>query len=613
MGLTTSLNNAVSGLRTNQDSLDILSRNIANQGTPGYHRQSLTVVDYNSQSSSYARTVGVERAFNSSLQTYYTRQVSDTANSGVQANYLDRLQGFLGKPGSANSLDTVYGKLQNSLKSLSTSPDDYTVRAQVVAQAQSMAETLNRLSNNIQGMRQETEGQIAANVHNLNGMMSSLQEVNARLLDLGMTDTSRSALLDQRDRLVSSVAELIDVRADYRPDGTVALMTRSGVGLLDGGGSTFSFESAGSLAATSEFDHNPDASKVGRLLLTTPSGLQVDLVSEGVLQGGELAGLITLRDKTLVEAQSQLDEIAAGLAQAFSTVQTPGTEIAGGFSSDLSGMAAGNDLLLKIKVGGVEQNVKIVNTTEPGVDYRDAAGNRVIGVNMDAGAAAASAQLQLAFNTPSAAGPALGITVNANGNALEFTGDSNIEIAGLTKRATSQGLQGDGLAMSLFVDGGNAFTNSINGNPPQKLGFAARISVNPAVIADNRLLVQDKAGQTLGNADRANYLVDQLANMKFATGGDGSVNNGRFQMTGNLNDVINQVINFQGSSINAALTRRDDRQLTLDTVIQQMDSEYGVDVNSEMARLMELQNSYSANARVVSVVKELLDALFGAV
>ena len=37
MGLTTSITNAVSGLRTNQDALDILSRNIANSGTPGYH------------------------------------------------------------------------------------------------------------------------------------------------------------------------------------------------------------------------------------------------------------------------------------------------------------------------------------------------------------------------------------------------------------------------------------------------------------------------------------------------------------------------------------------------------------------------------------------------
>ena len=44
-----------------------------------------------------------------------------------------------------------------------------------------------------------------------------------------------------------------------------------------------------------------------------------------------------------------------------------------------------------------------------------------------------------------------------------------------------------------------------------------------------------------------------------------------------------------------------------------METEYGVNLDEEMARLMELQNAYSANARVVSVVKELLDALLAAV
>ena len=108
MGLTTSLSNAVSGLRINQDSLDILSRNIANKGTPGYHKQNLNVVDYNGQTGTYARSAGATRAFNTSLQSYYTRQVADTSNSSIQAGYLDRLQGFLGKPGSAGSLDTHF-------------------------------------------------------------------------------------------------------------------------------------------------------------------------------------------------------------------------------------------------------------------------------------------------------------------------------------------------------------------------------------------------------------------------------------------------------------------------------------------------------------------------
>ncbi|UXN72422.1 flagellar basal body protein [Devosia sp. A8/3-2] len=160
--MTTSLTNAVSGLRTSRDALSILSRNVANAGTPGYHRQSLNVVDYNSQNSSYARTQGTVRAFNTSLQTYYTRRVSDAANSGIRANYLDRLQGALGKPGTAGSLDTIFADLQKSLQGIATSPDDYAARSQAVASAQTMAETLNRLSGTIRGMRQKPKGRSPA-------------------------------------------------------------------------------------------------------------------------------------------------------------------------------------------------------------------------------------------------------------------------------------------------------------------------------------------------------------------------------------------------------------------------------------------------------------------
>lgn len=611
MGLTSSLNNAVSGLKINQDAMSILSRNVANAGTPGYHRQSLTVVDYNTQNdSSYARTMATARAFNTSLQTYYTRQVSDAANSGVQANYLNQVQTLLGKPGSAGSLDTLFAGLQKTLQGISTSPDDYSSRAQAVASAQTMAETLNRLSNSIQGMRQETEGQIAGHVNNLNGMLTSLGEVNNRLLDLGMTDTARAGLQDQRDRLVSSVAELIDVQADYRPNGTVSLMTRSGVGLLDGGASTFSFESAGSLSPNSQFNIDGTASSVGKLLLTTPSGLKLDLVAHGVLQGGELAGLVTLRDRTLVEAQDQLDEIAAGLAQAFSTKTAPGAPAAAGgasgFDLNLANIRPGNDMLLNYTENGVDKRVRVVNSTD-GKDYVDATGQRVISINLSGDATAAANMLGSKL-------PTLTVSSTGAGNMRILDGGvgGTTAVKSASVRTTASGVQGDGLAFNLFVDQGNSsFTNNLDGNPPQKQGFASRITVNSAILANNRLMVQHEVGGTLGDADRANYVISQLNGMKLVSGGN-PADTKNFQLNGTVGEVIGQVLNFQGTTINTALTKAGDRQMTLDATINQMQSEYGVNADEEMARLMELQNAYAANARIVSVVKELMDALFAA-
>ncbi|MET3924866.1 flagellar hook-associated protein FlgK [Devosia sp. 2618] len=604
MGLISSMNNAVAGLRINQDSIDVLSRNVANAGTPGYHRQSINVVDYNSQNSSYARTESVNRAFNASLQTYYNRQVSDTAKSGAKADYLNQLQTYLGKPGSAGSLDTLFGSLKNSLQSLATSPDDYTTRAAVIAQADAMAQRLNQLSNVTQGLRQETEAQIANGVNNLNGMLSSLQEVNSRMLDLGMSDTARASLQDQRDRLVSGIAEMVDVNATYRPDGTVSLMTRSGVGLLDVGVSTFKFTTAGALGPASQASSDSALNKVGTLTLTTPSGLIIDLSQRGVLQGGEIAGLLELRDKTLVEFQNQLDDIAAGLAAIFSSDtrqgQAAGAPSTAGLKVDLTGIQAGNEVLLSYKNGGVDQRVRLVNSAN-GEDYTDASGQKVIAVDFNDPASVAALSTKLP-----------GLTFGYAGGELTVLGGGAVDVTGLTGKVTATGAQPGSAGLNLFVDQSNsAFTNNVDTDPSQKVGFASRIKINPAIVADNSLLVQASVGGTLGDAARANYFLEQLNSMSFVSGGQASANKD-FPLNGTLGDIIGQVLNYQGSSINTALSQSSDRQLTLDTIVTQMKSEYGVNVNEEMARLLELQNAYAANARVVSIVKELLDTLFRA-
>jgi flagellar hook-associated protein 1 FlgK len=47
----------------------------------------------------------------------------------------------------------------------------------------------------------------------------------------------------------------------------------------------------------------------------------------------------------------------------------------------------------------------------------------------------------------------------------------------------------------------------------------------------------------------------------------------------------------------------------LNSLQQRFNDASGVNVDEEMANLLTLQNSYAANARVVSAIKEMLDAL----
>jgi flagellar hook-associated protein 1 FlgK len=606
MGLGVTLSNALSGMRTSQSGLEVLSRNVSNAGTPGYHRQSLNIVD---QVSGSARATGVERAFSQSLQVHYTDALSAAGQSGALATTLDRLQAAFGKPGDAGALSTMFSSFYNAMQALETSPDSYAARANVMAQAEAMASRLNTLTRDVQTLRQDTEAQMASSVETLNRALTGLQQINQRLGDLSQDDATRASLLDQRDRLVSQVAEQLDVQVDYRSDGSVALMTRTGVGLLDVKAASFSFEPAGTLSAEKQFSYDSGQSNVGRLILTTSSGTKIDLVQQNVLQSGKLAGLVELRDTLLVNAQDQLDEIAAALAQAFSTVTTQGApESSGGrngYSIDLAPLRAGNDFTLSYTQGGVAKSLKVVNVADPGklpLDYVDANGTRVVGADFSAGGAAVALAVQGALGS--------GFAVSAAGSTLTVLDDgaaNTTDVGGLVSHATATATQGE-LGLSLFVDGGADFTNSLDGRG-QKLGFAGRIAVNPALVTDNTLLVKSSGTTSLADATRPTYLLEQLDGMRFASGQSGPAQAGSFRLGGTLADLIAQSMDYVGGMSAAATSENDTQQLTMETLQQRLDSEYGVNVDEEMARLMELQNAYAANSRVIAVVQELMNRL----
>lgn len=611
MGLSVALNNALAGMRAGQTGLEVVSRNVGNSGTPGYHRQSVTVVDGQGVNSTYARSGVVERAFNRTLQAYYTSTTSSAGYSSTRADMLDRLQTQFGKPGDAGSLDSMFGSFQNALQALGTSPDNYATRAAVVSQAQNLASTLNSLTTGIQSLRQETETQIAGAVDTLNTSLSSLQRINKTLADSDTDAASRAALLDQRDRLVTTIAEFVDIRVDYRGNDTVALMTNSGVGLLDDKLSTFSFEPAGRLSAEKAFSADDAKNGVGTLYISTPSGTRLDVAQQNILRAGRIAGLLELRDTTLPLAQSQLDDIAAGLARAMSTVTTQGTAASSGtqqgFSLDLASIRNGNDFTLEITRNGVPSSIKIVrvdDTSNLPLDYVDANGARVIGADFSGGATSIAAALQSVLGSS--------FTASGSGTTLTVLDDGasgTTDVAALTSHSTATGLQNGALALSLFVDRGNTdFTDALDG-AGQRLGFAGRISLNSAVLTDNKLLVQYQPSGSLGDAGRANYIFDQLSSMTFASSQTSTGDAGRIRLGGSVSDMVSQAISAVGGAAEAALGADDTQQLAMDALATRLDAEYGVNVDEEMSRLLELQNAYAANARVISAVQDLLDRL----
>ena len=69
------------------------------------------------------------------------------------------------------------------------------------------------------------------------------------------------------------------------------------------------------------------------------------------------------------------------------------------------------------------------------------------------------------------------------------------------------------------------------------------------------------------------------------------------------------MLSQQGEAAAAAASLKQGQDIVLAALQQRMDDASGVNIDQEMTTLLNLQNAYAANARVLSAVKEMFDML----
>lgn len=605
MGLSSALGAALSGLKASQSGLDLVAANVANSGTPGYTKKTLvTEASVAGGVTNGVRVSDVRRELDVYLQRQLRSETAGASYASARADYLDRLQTIFGTPGGALSLDTGVNDFSSALEALSASPDDVAAQGGVLAAAQALAQNLNAASKNVQNLRAQADQSISDQVSQANEALGSIERYSSQIVAAKSRGEPTADLEDLRDAAVDTLSSLMDVKVDDLGTGDIRVKTASGLTLYEAGrASSLSFEAAGAVAPESAY-----GTELSGVILTRPSGQTVDLLGSGQLRSGSIRALADLRDTTLKQAQSQLDELAANLAQTLGTKVTDGTAIAGGVSLEADGALSGDRLSLSLTVGGVARNVTIVNVGDPSkLPLPDSAtsdpDDLVIGVDFSSPTAAADMQAAL---------EARGLSVDVAGDASGFSftsGAAGTTVDGGQSRLAATAVTGDGLAIPLFVDGetGGSYSGSLDGQG-QRLGFASRITVNPALLDDPSLLTAYAPGTEAADSARADFMRDAMtAKRPYAT--DSGLGGASRPFTGSVADFAQGVISMQANASATATRVSQGQSMVVSSLTDRFSSVSGVDVDEEMSKLIQLQTAYGANARVVTAVKEMIDML----
>lgn len=616
MSLSSSLGVSLSGLQNSQTALQITSGNIANADTDGYSRK------VHNQSAAIGQDVTfgvrIERAtreLNQLVQAQWQGSKADRAYASEMQNYLTRVDTSFGQPGSPLGIDTMFSALVAGLESLGTTPESYAAQLDVLGKAEEFSGQLRALSAEIQGMRLEAEEGIATAVKSVNDDLDLIRDLNTQIVAFGASGPPPD-LLDQRDLAINRISENMDIRVNYKTDGGVAISTQSGLSLFDVQEVRLVFDERAAMSAQAVYDSDPAQSGVGNLIVRGVNGADTNIFEGNLLRSGRIHALQTLRDDQLVEAQRQLDELASMVALAASSVSEVGTAVTvgpqEGFEVDLTGLQAGNPIELTIDNAGTQQVFSIVAVTDPGLlpldpEATPRTDDTVIGVDISGGIPAAIAAISAALGGSFT-------TSNPAGNTLRVLSNSGaVTVESLDADITRTGLTDEGLGLPMFVDSKRqlSYTNSLE-NGGQLAGFASRIHVSSALIDDpSRLVIHETTPATTAPGDpaRVNAILARFTETQFAVGPETGIGTATQSYDGSVSGFIGQLLSFQGGQAARANNLSEVEEIRYTAIETRLSESADVNIDAEMANLIELQNAYSANARVMTIVQEMMDEL----
>ena len=326
-GLYGSLSTALSALIANQQALEISANNVANVNTPGFTRQRPVLVPGDPVvlgRLSFGTGVVLQKLQSLRDPILELRLNQESQNQGQLDASLSALQqAQVTFAGTDSGIGDAITKFFDSLQQLSTGPSSLSLRQGVLTAAGNLATSFNTASHNLQTQRGNLDLDVIQTVGEINTITPQIAALNQQIANLENLHEDASAFIDQRGALIRQLSGLVDVSVIQTERG-ITLTTSNGTALV---AQERSFQLTTQIAAGG----------VHKILSGT-----VDIT--GLLPSGKLGGLLDVRDNRIPALQTNLDQLAAGLATALNTAHR------GGF--DLNGVA-GTDLFVPPPAGGV--------------------------------------------------------------------------------------------------------------------------------------------------------------------------------------------------------------------------------------------------------------------
>ena len=645
----------LSGLNAAQWGLTTTGQNISNQATPGY---SVERPVYSESSGQYTgsgylgsgvSTTTIQRQYSQYLTTELNNAQSQSGSLNTYYNLIAQLNNMVGNPtsGISSAITSYFTGMQN----VANDASNPAMRQSAISNAQSLADQINAAGDQYDQLRTSVNTQIGDTVKQINTYSAQIAQLNSQIQSLSAQGQPPNQLLDQRDLAVSNLSQLVGVQV---------VQGDSGYSVFMGNGQPLVVADKSFNLTTVTSPSDPTETAVAYAGLASQAGTTTpQILPDSAQLGGQIGGLMTFRSQTLDPAEAQLGAIATSFAAQVNAQNSLGIDLNGNKGGAL--FTVGNPTIFaNLKnTGGATLGASLSNPSQPvSGDYTlSYDGSNYTLTNRDTGQVVGQAAnltspiggMQFSLTGTMNAGDSFtveptrgalngfglttsdGAAIAASSPVLVSKGTSNTGTSSVTQGTVSSGYTLPSTTTTLTYDSTTGSisgfpvgsTVTIGGTPPTSYNITAatpNVPYNPAMGASMTI-----TGSTINNVSL--QITGTPANGDTFTiapnpagGKDGrnaqsisnlvttkSMGNGTLTLTDSyanyVNDIGNQTNQIQASS------KSQTALVTQITTSQQAIS--GVNINEEAANLLQYQQLYQANSKVIQTAQTLFQTILG--
>ena len=555
------LSTAISGLMAFQRSLDTTSHNITNVNTEGYSRQqtNLSAVSLTQFSHGGVQVDSITRHYdqfiNGQLRSS-TSAFSDVESYQLLAKQVDNLLA-----NSDTGLAPVIQDFFDSANDVANNPSSTVVRDILLVKGDDLTNRFAALSHQIQTIGEQVNVDLRDMTEHINTYTQSIAQLNTRInSDLGIATHTFNDLLDQRDTMLTNLAELIDIAVIPQTNGMVSVVMSHGQPLVMGG-------------VTNQLGIQSNPLDPTQLDVTLIEGNQQAEVMTNRIQGGRLAGVLRFREEVLDASQQKLGAVAASIAVEFNRIHQAGFDLEGNQGQAFFNM-----------IGDEVPVFDISNPLSP-------------------------ATLTATFE------PTSSENIDVSDYVLKFDGANYTLMRSLDKSVIRLNDVSGVLTPADPIQKLAGIQLTIEGTPNANDEFFIRPTFHAARqlqlnLSDSNDIAAATNVDAAGNVVSGAMVGDNRNMLKLAELANQTV---MFAGTASFQEAYGQIVSRVGGLTQTANITAIAQQAVLDRATESREAISGVNLDEEAANLIKFQQSYQAAAQTVAIAGTVFDTLLAAI